>query len=158
MIARPGPGGCENFLAIDLRTHPSKGGDETPTIFLASPRATLATACGAPGRPTTLELSGFVEAGEGYHYEAWLELEDGPVSILQFDGSEVRIDFEIEETTPESAGSARFSVTLQPDDASEPSAHTRADGATCLEVMFSATSPVRGRQVRCDVEAAKPLS
>ncbi len=88
--------------------------------------ATLATACGGPTRPATLELSGFVEAGEGYHYEAWLEGEDETVSIHRFDGSEAVIQLEIEEEIVKLANSsvAHFFVTLQPSSVSEPSVHT----------------------------------
>ncbi len=83
----------------------------------------LVPACSVPGRPATLELSGFVEAGEGHHYEAWLELEDGTVSLHQFDGTEGTIDIEIEDEALESAGSGRFLVTLQEDGTSGPSEH-----------------------------------
>ncbi len=85
--------------------------------------AALAPACSVPGRPATLELTGFVDAGEGHHYEAWLEQDGNAVSVHRFEGTEGTTEIEIDDEVLEGAGQARFFVTLQADDASGPSAH-----------------------------------
>ena len=85
--------------------------------------ALLAPACNVPGRPATIELAGFVEAGEGFHYTAWLELDDGLLALGDFEGTEAMLDVEFEDDAFESSSPSRFFVTLEADDASGPSEH-----------------------------------